>query len=201
MRCGGAFGTGIGVGEANRVTVGVQSGTLSRSELGEGGAEGSRELGLRGRDLRGTGLEDFVGQTVGCILLDRGGVDGANYGLVLSRVDGVVGFQVRRYTREERRLEERDPAAGSWARVAGDEGVGRVGRAEGAYEELLTEHGEVFADGEDFAFGMEVSDVGFEDGAGGNSEGGVLNNLKVLDGGQAGPREPDRGGVGDNGFY
>ena len=41
--------------------------------------------------------------------------------------------------------------------------------AEGADQELLTEHAVVFLDWKYFAFGMEVVDVGFEDRTGGYS--------------------------------
>ena len=67
-------------------------------------------------------------------------MDGADYGLVVCWVNGVVWFQVGGHVGEERRLEERDSAAGSWARVTGHEGVGRVGGAEGAGEKLFAEH-------------------------------------------------------------
>ena len=40
---------------------------------------------------------------------------------------------------------------------------------EGACEELFAKHAEVFSDREHAAFGVEVGDVGFEDGAGGYS--------------------------------
>ena len=47
--------------------------------------------------------------------------------------------------------------------------MSRVGWAESTDGELPTEHTEVFSDWEHFAFGMEVGNVGFEEGTGGYS--------------------------------
>ena len=52
------------------MTVGVESGAVAGSELGESGAEGSGELGLGGRDFRRLGLEDLVRRAVGDVVLD-----------------------------------------------------------------------------------------------------------------------------------
>ena len=59
----------------------------------------------------------------------------------------------------------------------------------------------MLSDWEHFAFGVDMGDVCFEDGTGGYSKGFVLDDLEVVDGGLAGPREPNWGGVGDDGFY
>ena len=42
------------------------------------------------RDLGILGLEELVGRTVSCVVLDRGGMDGVDYGPVFCFVDGYV---------------------------------------------------------------------------------------------------------------
>ena len=61
MRRRGAFGAGVGVGEAYCVAVGVQSGTLPRSQLGKSGAEWSRELVSEGEISGGWAWRTLLG--------------------------------------------------------------------------------------------------------------------------------------------
>jgi len=70
-----------------------------------------------------------------------------------------------------------------------------VGRDEGAGEELGTEEGEVVFDGEDLGFCVKMVGICHLHTAGGYSEGGVLEGLKLLDIGGGGVWVPYGGSV------
>ena len=64
---------------------------------------------------------------------------------------------------------------------------------------MRADHLEVFFDLEDFCFTVEVVNRGHFYASSGNTEGGVLQDLKLVYGGVADVRIPDWASVGDEG--
>ena len=70
-----------------------------------------------------------------------------------------------------------------------------VGRDEGTGEKLGTKEGEVVADGEDLGFCVKMVGIRHLHTAGGYSEGGILEGLKLLNIGGGGVGVPDGGSI------
>ena len=75
MRGGAAFGTQVGVRDADGVPVGVEAGAVAGPQLGQGGTVVAGEGGLRGGYVGSGTLQDFVHAAVGQVGSDCGCVD------------------------------------------------------------------------------------------------------------------------------
>ena len=71
-----AVRTGGGGGGADSMEVGLEVGAMARAELGEGGAERTRENGFGRMDRGRGGVKDRVGIKGRDGVLDKGGMEG-----------------------------------------------------------------------------------------------------------------------------
>ena len=148
LRGGAAFGTQVGVRDADGVPVGVEAGAVAGPQLGQGGTVVAGEGGLRGGDVGSGALQDSVHAAVGQVGSNGGCVDVPDGGAVVGWVGCTVVLEELGDLMAEGRLERRD--SGPRAGILGDQGNGRVGGSQCTGEELRTQHGEVVGQREDF---------------------------------------------------